>query len=361
MRVLSFGSLEGIIKNNNWGVVIKSLKRLPYLMGGIYILPEENSECSFLGNKIVHYGDWISIRTISKEEFFKQYKIAKSCTSEKSMLADEEIINNFKLEESKSLSEKSMHIIDKFFTSDFIDRNELYDKLKDIEESKEEIELRDASKFFRFEQEFDTYKVILSYSLVREGFEIVLERNNKKLSNPIMDFFEYEFEYEQYYNAIKKHELIFLELQGEPMYPEASYNDQFFKVVFNVYDVEGSEMDIYRRSSWNQARFTKKLIKFLSLIFGSDINYKDMDSLGLERGESIYNIDQNKNNCFAGVRYFQFGLFTIDLNYGIYHADDEEEKVYEVAGIEVNIKPYKRAAVSKNGWYYHPMVYEWGK
>jgi hypothetical protein len=359
MGIMDYNKLLDQIKRTNWGVKIERLKDLP--CGDIYMLPSGNVQFGNWGNKVVHFGNWISISTIDKNEFTNQFEIAKELSSEKSLFQDNELINNFQFEETDFSVSEMMLLIEVFFSSNFININEVSNKLHKLKESTEELDNMVETNYIRFEELFETYRVIFSYSPKNGAIEIVLERNKSKLSNPVSDFFEWKFEYDQYHNAIKKHNLIFLELQGEPKYPLASYNDQNFEIVFNVFDVEGSVMDIYKKSSWNQVRFVKKIIKFLNLFFGTDVNGKDIRDLAKERGKSSYGIIQNKFNCFEGKRSYQMGLYSVDAVYGVYQAEDDEENLYEVAGLKVNIKPYKSNKVVEKGWYHHPMVYEWGK
>ncbi len=50
-----------------------------------------------------------------------------------------------------------------------------------------------------------------------------------------------------------------------------------------MHNVEGFAIDILKEVLGIRLDLPKKLVKFLSLIFGSDINFKDLDSLVLEK------------------------------------------------------------------------------
>ena len=70
---------------------------------------------------------------------------------------------------------------------------------------------------------------------------------------------------------------------------------------------------------------------------------------------------KEKINVYKGYRIYSLPLFDIEFTYMDYEAFDDDGNEFLVAGMHVNIIPFKANKDESSAWYLHPFVYEWTK
>jgi len=349
------------IAASNWGAQIHEFKTLP---GKIYFNPDDAILKKF-GNRFVHYEGSIMISSANTEQIGLQLKVAKA-------LCDESTIE-WSTESLEPLSGVNLlnnidAIIEQFFSPKFCSENSLNKgTLEEIitgSHASEIVTEEDEYSAIRYEEYFHDHKVILAVSKITGNywFEIhfIFTSENRiedLLSNPVTSFFEDVYQYSKYERALKKHALYFLEKQGAKMYPYNLYNDQIFKIKFNVNNIEGIDIDIITTSGRIQKKMVNKLAKYLFVLFGKDINNKGFAQLA----EDMVAVDGTPISYYRGFRLYSLPLYDIEFVFTEELENDDYGNEFLALGLIVKLKPFGKDKDDAGSWCLHPMVYDWEK
>ena len=366
--------LRKTIEEQQWGITINNFKNLPY--SKIYISPCKDNPLYNIGNKFYINGSTLNISIIKQDDIKKHVALAKKMCFEKDLKVDQRLLSiSYEPDESKFV-DRLKNILHVFFSETFLEKNDLLgDDLSDkfpLDKNIGLISGKDNYQCIRYIEKFDDFKVAFAFSTKTGEFKISVNyfdhyiyRKKDFLTEPVSSFFENEFHYDKYHRALKNHDLVFLEKQGFPQYPESSYNKQTFKIKFNCLNVEGTILDVLSKSSHNQKRMVNKISNFLYLIFGNDLNGKSSydlrDDLIKIPAQQTDKKSKKEVTYYKGFRLFSLPLNDIELVFKESKEYDDSENEFIVTEIHVNMNPVQEISVEEIGWCYHPMVYEWDK
>jgi hypothetical protein len=283
---------------------------------------------------------------------------------------------------SLSLAEqcyKIASVTSELFTHSFLKENrcneselfEDFSKLKsayDACEMDEKVSFRSNELIIRFEEQMDDLRVILLVDVLTMRIEITYaNREEHGVLNPLTEFVDENFSYENYFNFLKRHDLLFLETQGAPQYPLAHNNIQELKLTFSIINDYLSPFDIWARSARAQGLWLKKIIKTLHIfcpesddekgIFLDDSECTKLPFLGLPH----YSGKSNPTS-YSGIRMYTSGLWRIYLQFDTTEEQDDFGHPFNVNFISARVEPFcQNHDFGEGSRYYHPFIYDWEK
>jgi hypothetical protein len=362
--------------NGNWA--IKQLREPNLKYTSIYISPSLNNNGLPLFDKIIVDRNYIEMSTIGdKQELKKLIKCVKSCIPKERIKVDQEILNqNLNASKTVDVYQLLETCIKSCFSKGFINENQLeksnFEKLFPISKRDKGIKGNENYTSIRFEESFEKHKVILSFSPISNEFRLGILKFTRHVSdfrdyfnNIVPLHFEYKYEYEKYYRAIKHNHVTLIEQQGAPQYPDATYNDQSFIVDFRCYNIEDTPLNAFAKSANAQRKFLTDFIKLIYILYGNDLNgngYRELKN-DIQIIPKILpdNIQKKEVKLCKGYRLYSNPNFDLQIVFNTSIYEDDNCKEFNVAGLHTNLIPFKTNKLPGDKWFLHPMVYEWGK
>ena len=261
-----------------------------------------------------------------------------------------------------------------YLANNLLSQNQLIDHLTQLKEKyatcdqENKFAFRKNELIIRWEEYREDIRVILLIDVLTMRVELTYANDEKTgVLNPLTEFIDYNFAYERYFNFQKRHDLLFLETQGEPMYPLAHNNIQELRLTFSVVNEDVSPLDIWARSARTQGLWLKKLLKTLHLFCpmsdeGKGILPEESECIKLPfLGIPIYSGKSNPTS-YSGVRMYTAGLWRIYLQFDTSEEQDDYGQPFKVNFIAAQVEPFcQNHDAGEGSKYYHPLIYDWGK
>ena len=213
------------------------------------------------------------------------------------------------------------------------------------------------SPVFRLEENRDDYTVVLAISPFDLSMKLAWRNNDDyEYANPLTGFYETYYEPVRYRKEVKKHALLFFEVQGYEMNPDFHRNRNIFKTVFGC-QKPADYVKMLPKSAAAQMRFTHQLMAWLSVFYGQGFDGKgllqtdkeqmEIDLPGLETKIRLYNASRIYSSPFSDAM----------INAGVETDSTMFENEVIFASVESMVKPYA-GDVPGEEVYHHPLVYE---